>query len=82
MVGAVPDGAISRDGRVAGTYIHGCFESDSFRQAYIASLGGKAGSLGYAERIEHTLDALARHLTANMDVDRLLALATTCSNAA
>jgi adenosylcobyric acid synthase len=75
LIDAVPDGAISRDGRVAGTYIHGCFESDVFRQAYLASLGGNSGSLGYADRIEHTLDALAAHLTANMDVDRLLALA-------
>ena len=30
FIDAVPDGAISRDGRVAGTYIHGCFESDPF----------------------------------------------------
>jgi adenosylcobyric acid synthase len=76
LIDAVPDGATSRDGRVEGTYIHGCFESDAFRQAYIASLGGQAGSLGYADHIEHTLDALAGHLAANMDVDRLLALAT------
>src|SRR5262245_14748235 len=75
LIDAVPDGAVSRDGRVAGTYIHGCFESDAFRQSYIASLGGQAGPLGHAERIEHTLDALAGHLAANMDVDRLLALA-------
>jgi len=75
MIGAVPDGAISRDGRVAGTYIHGCFESDAFRRAYLASLGGTPGSLGHAERIERTLDGLAEHLTSNMDVDRLLAIA-------
>ena len=62
MVGAVPDGAISRDGRVAGTYIHGCFESDAFRQAYLTALGGTPGSLGHAEHVERTLDALAEHL--------------------
>ena len=75
MVGAVPDGAISRDGRVAGTYIHGCFESDAFRQAYLTALGGTPGSLGHAEHVERTLDALAEHLTANLDIERVFAIA-------
>ena len=75
MIGAAPDGAMSRDGRVAGTYIHGCFAGDEFRRAYLAALGGKPGTLAYADRIEDTLDAFAAHLEGNMDIDRLFEIA-------
>jgi adenosylcobyric acid synthase len=69
------DGATSVDGRVAGTYLHGFFAADSQRAAWLARLGAPASSLIYEELIEHTLDALAAHLEAHLDVDRLLSLA-------
>ncbi|MEL6482526.1 MAG: cobyric acid synthase, partial [Pseudomonadota bacterium] len=31
----VPEGAISADGRVIGTYVHGVFQSDAFRAAFL-----------------------------------------------
>lgn len=71
---AHPDGALSADGRVMGTYVHGLFASDSFRRAFLASLGAKAG-LAYAATVDATLDRLAAHLAAALDTDRLLALA-------
>jgi adenosylcobyric acid synthase len=69
------DGAMSVDGRIAGTYLHGFFAADSQRAAWLARLGAPASSLIYEELIEHTLDALAAHLEAHLDVDRLLSLA-------
>ena len=42
--GALPrrpaDGAISADGRIAGTYVHGFFANDAQRRAWIERLGG------------------------------------------
>ncbi|WP_249780850.1 cobyric acid synthase [Bradyrhizobium sp. dw_78] len=69
------DGAVSADGRVAGTYLHGFFAGDAQRAAWLARLGAPASSLGYERLVEQTLDALAAHLDAHLDVDRLLGIA-------
>ena len=69
------DGAISADGRVAGTYLHGFFVDDRQRAAWISRLGGRPSPQSHERRIEETLDALASHLEAHIDVDRLLTLA-------
>jgi adenosylcobyric acid synthase len=69
------DGAVSTDGRVAGCYLHGLFASDRFRSAFVRRLGARPGRFGYARRLEATLDALADHLAANLDLAALLAAA-------
>ncbi|MGB8711093.1 MAG: cobyric acid synthase [Methyloceanibacter sp.] len=69
------DGAISRDGRVAGTYLHGFFADDAQRRAWIERLGGTSSRHSHDADIQSTLDALADHLEAHIDVDRLLRLA-------
>ncbi len=69
-----PEGAVK--GRVMGTYLHGSFSSDGFRSAFLQALGAKASSLAYDDMIEATLDALAQHLEAHVDVDAILGLAS------
>jgi adenosylcobyric acid synthase len=69
------DGAVSRDGRVAGTYLHGFFADDAQRRAWIERLGGTPSRHSHDADIQSTLDALAAHLEAHIDVDRLLRLA-------
>jgi adenosylcobyric acid synthase len=69
-----PDGAVSADGRVAGTYVHGLFADDRQRAAWLARFGGAAG-IAYDDLVERTLDALAAHLAAHVDLDGLLTLA-------
>jgi adenosylcobyric acid synthase len=69
------DGAVSRDGRVAGTYLHGFFADDAQRRAWIERLGGAPSRHSHDADIQSTLDALADHLEAHIDVDRLLRLA-------
>jgi adenosylcobyric acid synthase len=69
-----PDGAVSADGRVVGCYLHGIFGADAFRSAFLAALG-TASDLAYEARVEATLDALADHLEASVDVERLFAIA-------
>jgi adenosylcobyric acid synthase len=68
------DGAASADGRVAGAYVHGLFADDRQRKALVASLGGAASDFSYDLMIDDTLNALANHLGAHVDLDRLLSL--------
>ncbi len=70
-----PDGAISPTGQVMGSYLHGCFGSDAFRTKFLTSLGINASELRFEETVERTLDALAAHLEANLDLDLILSLA-------
>jgi len=69
------DGCISRDGRVAGCYLHGLFASDLFRRAFLKGLGADSGEVAYEQQIEATLDALADHLERSLDLPALLAAA-------
>ncbi len=69
------DGAVSADRRVAGCYLHGLFRSDRFRAALLAELGGKPSPHNFEAGVEATLDALADHLEAHLNVDALLVAA-------
>jgi adenosylcobyric acid synthase len=71
----VPDGAVSADGRVFGTYIHGLFADDYQRAAWLARLSAGTTGVAYDDLVEQTLDRLAAHLAAHLDLDRLLKLA-------
>ena len=73
-VGAAPEGAVSGDGRIAGSYLHGMFRDDAFRAAFLAGLGTPSSG-GYGAGVEATLDALAAHIEAHLDVTGLFALA-------
>ena len=75
MVGGAPEGAISTDGRVYGSYLHGLFTSDDFRRAFLAQIGVAASNESCGARVEGTLDALAEHIEKHLDVEGLLALA-------
>jgi adenosylcobyric acid synthase len=69
-----PEGAMSPDGRVIGTYVHGLFGDDLQRAAWLARFKATA-TIRYDDVVERTLDALAAHLTTHLDIDRLLKLA-------
>ena len=70
------DGAVSADGLVAGTYVHGLFADDRQRAAWLARLGAASDGASYEAGIERVLDALAEHIEAHVDCDRILALAS------
>jgi len=74
LVDGQPEGAVSGDGRISGSYLHGMFTGDAFRAAFLKNLGVTATG-HYGQSIETTLDALADHLEAHIDVAGLLALA-------
>ena len=69
------DGAVSTDGLVAGTYVHGLFGTTDQRAAWISELGGSSTRQDYGVVVEETLDALAAHLEAHVDIDRLTTIA-------
>jgi adenosylcobyric acid synthase len=69
-----PEGAVSADGRVIGTYIHGLFADDRQRSAWLARLGAGPSMVAHDALVEGTLDRLAAHLAAHLDLDRLFAL--------
>ena len=77
-----PDGAVSADGRVMGTYLHGLFDSGGFRDRFLAALA-KAGNIpfntsalreDYDQVRQRNYDLLAEHVKRHVDVDRILAL--------
>jgi adenosylcobyric acid synthase len=79
-IGNRKDGAVSRSGRIMGTYLHGCFNGDAFRGAFLASCGATAGKLSFDHLIDRTLDELADHLARHIDLDRLLSLSRPVSS--
>ena len=75
MVGDTPEGAVSADGRIMGSYLHGMFSGDAFRTAFLAQLGAPPSALAYGEAVDDALDALAEHLETHLDVAGLFRLA-------
>ena len=75
QAGGNPEGATSADGRIVGSYFHGMFRSDAFRGSILKSLGANSSDLNYANQVEETLEALADHVEAHLDVQGLLSLA-------
>lgn len=73
-IGDMTDGAVSADGTVMGTYLHGLFAADAFRRNFLGSAAATS-SLAYEATIDTTLDALAVHLERHLDLDALLELA-------
>ncbi|MBT55351.1 MAG: cobyric acid synthase CobQ [Mameliella sp.] len=74
IVEGQPEGAISADGRVMGSYLHGMFRDDAFRAAWLADFGVEA-TQAYDAGVEDALDALADHLETHLDVAGILAAA-------
>ena len=75
QIGHRADGAMSSDGIVSGSYVHGMFSDDAFRRAFLRDLGAQASDLNYDAQVDQTLDDLAAHLEQHLDVDGLLGLA-------
>jgi adenosylcobyric acid synthase len=75
--GPQSDGAISPNGKVVGTYLHGLFVADGFRQALLASFGVDSTQDNYEKMVDDALDELAEELDALVDFDALLQLSKT-----
>jgi len=69
------DGAVSADGRVWGTYLHGFFDDDRLRAAVLAPLRAGRGQApmvhSSARRLDQELERLADHLETHLDVEQI-----------
>ncbi|MBB3317806.1 adenosylcobyric acid synthase [Rhizobium sp. BK181] len=75
IVDGKSDGAVSADGRVAGTYLHGLFASDAYRSRLLQSFGLAGERTDYRAGVEKALDDIAAELEACLDrrwLDELL----------
>ncbi|TPJ38650.1 cobyric acid synthase [Mesorhizobium sp. B2-5-13] len=75
IINGIEDGAISADGKVIGTYMHGLFGADAFRGKFLESLGIKGGGIDYRAEVERALDEVAAELENHLDCDAIFALA-------
>ncbi len=74
---AIEDGAVSQDGRVFGTYLHGIFDNKSFRSAFLNKLRREKGLPqfdGDASVGSDPFELLADHLEQHLNMERLLAI--------
>jgi adenosylcobyric acid synthase len=65
------DGAVSADGRVVGTYLHGLFAHGAQRRRWLDLIGAEASDLDYERTIDDVLNRLAGHLEQHLDLDAL-----------
>ncbi|MBN1304350.1 MAG: cobyric acid synthase [Anaerolineales bacterium] len=65
------DGAMSPDGRVWGCYLHGLFENQDLRQAWLRSLGWKPAGNAPVDYFTGSLERLADTLEASLNMELL-----------
>ncbi|PAQ07118.1 cobyric acid synthase [Mesorhizobium temperatum] len=75
VINGADDGAISADGKVSGTYLHGLFSADAFRAKFLENLGVKGGGIDYRAEVERALDEVAAELETHLDCDAIFGLA-------
>ena len=69
------DGAISADGLVMGSYVHGILADAGFRSALLARIGAEGSGRDYHADVDAALDAIAAELERHVDIDAMLAVA-------
>jgi adenosylcobyric acid synthase len=72
----ISDGGVSPDGRVFGTYLHGIFDNDGFRIAFLNRLRLAKGMRPLTATLARPdpFDLLAAHLARHLDIAKLLAI--------
>ena len=68
-----PEGQVSPEGRVIGTYLHGLLDNDALRAAVLAWAGGAAEAeiWDYSRFKDTQYDLLAKHLEQHLDLSNL-----------
>jgi adenosylcobyric acid synthase len=71
----VLDGAVTKDGRIFGTYLHGLFHNDRFRAAFLNRIRRQKGLPDREPALQNDpFDQLAAHLEQHLDMEKLLAI--------
>ncbi|PDS39321.1 cobyric acid synthase CobQ [Rhizobium anhuiense] len=74
IIDGTPDGALSADGRIMGTYLHGLFGSDAYRARLLQSFGLSGERKNYRESVDQALDEIAGDLERHFDARWLAGL--------
>ena len=69
------DGAVSPDGRVSGTYVHGLFAAGAARAALLAEVGASSSGRDHGLLIDALLDEIAAAFEQALDIDAIAAIA-------
>lgn len=74
------DGAVSKDGRIWGTYIHGIFDNDKFRTGFLSKIRLEKGApfqeiASYQDKKDEGIKRLADAVSRNIDVRSLYKIA-------
>ncbi len=76
----LPDGCVSIDGRICGTYLHGLFDGDAFRHAFLCAahaalqMDAPAGLVAWSELRRQQLDMLADAFAGALDLEAVFAM--------
>ncbi len=69
-----PEGAQTPSGQIMGTYLHGLFQEDGFRTAFLQKIqADHQSTLAYQDQIDTTLNELADHLETHLNIDKFIA---------
>ncbi|GAA0461968.1 cobyric acid synthase [Sphingomonas molluscorum] len=68
------DGAVSADGLVTGSYVHGLLGLAAQRRAWLARIGVAGSGPDHSASVDRALDGIAAELEQHVDIDALIAL--------
>ena len=69
------DGAVSDDGLVMGSYLHGMFVNNKFRSMFLNKIGLKSSNLDYKKEVNKSLDDFADLIEDNINVSEIFDMA-------
>jgi adenosylcobyric acid synthase len=76
----LPDGCVSANGRICGTYLHGLFDGDAFRHIFLRAsrstlrMDAPYGLVAWSELRRQQLDLLADAFASALDLDAVFAM--------
>lgn len=74
-IGNMPDGAVSPDGRIAGTYVHGLFANGQARAAFLGRFGVGSQGPHHGAVVDSLLNELATELASVLNIEALTRIA-------
>ena len=65
------EGAVSENGCVMGSYLHGMFKNNDFRSNFLNKIGFKSSNLDYSKNVDQSLNNFADFLEENINVSEI-----------
>ena len=62
------EGAVSKDGLIMGSYLHGMFVNNKFRSMFLKKLGFQTSNLNYSSKVDQSLNEFADLIEDNINV--------------